>query len=894
MNRHYKIERAKKSLLMFLWVFLCGISLFAQPVKVGVYQNKPLVFVGNEGKVKGIAIEILENIASRENWRLEYQEGTLNECMEWLSGGKIDIIAGLAYAEERSDQYDFTNETILTNWGQIFTKPKSRYQSFLDMENKTIAVLEGDIYYHEFKRLMENFQIQCHYRETLDYKTIFELIDKGETDAGIISRLHDADYEEMFPVKKTPIVFCPVEIRFAVTRNRHRDLLRRIDHNLNLFKRDSRSLYYQSLQSWLDIVPKPGFPLLLKQLLIALGVILILFIMISIVLRRKIKVKTRELEIKYKELQTEIAERKMAEEALFTRDEQFRRAITQADAVAYQRNYENERFTFIGEEIQALTGYHPAELTQAVWRGLIQECVMRGEGAGLSMEEAINKTREGKLKEWRADYRILTRDGQERWIADSSIQITDETGIPISSLGILQDITERKRAEEQLLHDAFYDALTGLPNRALFLDRLKLLIGHSRRREDYLFAILFLDLDRFKNINDSLGHIVGDQLLIEVAQRLEGCVRPGDSAARLGGDEFTIILDDINDANDATRVAERIQKKLSFPLKLNGQEVYTSASIGIALSTTSYEKPDDMLRDADTAMYRAKEKGRSCHVVFDAQMHDQAVTLFTLESDLRHAVERNEFAYFYQPIVSLETGRIAGFEVLLRWEHPQRGIINPDEFMEISEETGLIIPIFEKTLKESCIRICEWQKRFPSDPPFSISINLSAKQFTQNEWVDQIREILYENRLEGKYLNLEITESLFMEAEDRVFSLLRKLKELDIQLHIDDFGTGYSSLSYLHRLPIDAFKIDSSFVGRMNVEPVNLEIIRTILTLAHNLGHKVTAEGVENGEQYAQLMALKCHYGQGTYFASPMRDSDIDAFLHQKPKWGSHFKKERD
>jgi diguanylate cyclase (GGDEF)-like protein/PAS domain S-box-containing protein len=876
--------------LIFVW----GFSLFAQTIKVGAYENKPLVFVGTEGKVQGIAIEILENIAVREGWTLEYKEGTLNECLAWLSEGKINLIAGLAYSEERSDEYEFTRETLLTNWGQIYSRRKSRYQSFLDMDSKTIAVLKGDIYYHEFLRLTENFQIHCRFIEVENSKNVFEMISGGEADAGIVSRLHDPNYEKIFRVERTPIVFCPVEIRFAATRDKHRDLLRKIDHNLNLLKRDSRSLYHQSLQSWLDIVPKTGFPLWLKQLLIALGVVLIIFVVTSIVLRREVKSKTRELEIKYRELQTEIAERKIAEEALSTRDEQFRRAITQADAVAYQRNYVDNQFTFIGEGIQSLTGYRPTELTQEVWRGLIQECVIRGEGAGLSMDEAVKLTRNGELKEWRADYRILTRDGQERWLADSSIQIPDESDKPSGALGILQDITERKRAEEQLLHDAFYDSLTGLPNRALFLDRLKLLIGHSRRREDYLFAILFLDLDRFKNVNDSLGHIVGDQLLIEVAHRLEGCVRPGDSVSRLGGDEFTIILDDISDVNDATRVTERIQKKLSIPLKLNGQEVYTSASIGIALSATGYERADDMLRDADTAMYRAKDKGRSCHVVFDAKMHDLAVTLLTLESDLRHAVEHNEFTYFYQPIVSLETGKTAGFEVLLRWEHPRRGIINPDEFMEISEDTGLIIPIFEKTLKESCIRIREWQKRFPFNPALSISINLSAKQFTQNEWVDQIEQTLRKNELEGKYLNLEITESVFMKAEDQTLSLLRKLKQSDVQLHMDDFGTGYSSLSYLHRLPIDAFKIDSSFVSRMDVEQVNLEIIRTILTLAYNLGHTVTAEGVENVEQFVQLKALKCNYGQGNYFAPPMRASDIDAFLNQRPKWEIYYRRDRD
>lgn len=441
------------------------------------------------------------------------------------------------------------------------------------------------------------------------------------------------------------------------------------------------------------------------------------------------------------------------------------------------------------------------------------------------------------------------------------------------------DVTERKRAEAQLIHNAFYEALTQLPNRALFVDRLEQAARRAKQQPDYFFAVLFLDLDRFKVVNDSLGHLIGDQLLCSIAGILKNCTSPTDTVARFGGDEFAILLEGIQDVNDATRVADRIHQALSAPCYLDWCEVFTTVSIGIALSTTDLEKPEDLLRDADMAMYRAKAQGKACYEVFDMAMHAHAVARLQLETDLRRAVERQEFVVYYQPIISLPTAKIAGFEALLRWQHPERGIVSPTEFIPLAEETGLIVPIGWWTLREACRQLGLWQKQFPTSQPLTMNVNLSGKQFSQPDLLQQIDEVLDSTEVEEGTLKLEITESAIAEGSDMVTALLQQLQKRNIQLCIDDFGTGYSSLSRLQNFPINTLKIDRSFVNRIGPIGENSEIVRAIVTLAQNLGMDVVAEGVEVLEHVTALIALQCQYGQGFYFSRPVNGEVAGAML---------------
>ncbi|MBD2250768.1 EAL domain-containing protein [Nostoc parmelioides FACHB-3921] len=446
-------------------------------------------------------------------------------------------------------------------------------------------------------------------------------------------------------------------------------------------------------------------------------------------------------------------------------------------------------------------------------------------------------------------------------------------------LSIARDITALKQAEAKLIHDAFHDSLTGLPNRALFVERLERSLAVAKRHPDYRFAVLFLDVDRFKVVNDSLGHMIGDQLLSALARRLEMCLRAGDTVARIGGDEFTILLDDLKDLNDVINVVNRINMALTGAFNLSGHEVFSTISIGITLSTTTYNLAEELIRDADIAMYRAKALGKARHEIFDFSMYSQAAQLLQLEMDLRRAVERQEFQVHYQPIVSLETYKIIGFEALVRWQHPQHGLVSPERFISLAEETGLIVPIGYWVLREACRQMRAWQLEFPAHPPLTISVNISSKQFCQPNLIEQIHQILQDTGLEASSLKLEITETVLMENYESATAMLLQLQEMNIQLHLDDFGIGYSSLSYLHRFPSSALKIDRSFVINIGANGKNLEIVQAIISLAHSLNIDVIAEGVETMDQLRQLQIKKCKHAQGYIFSQPLDSQSVDTLI---------------
>ena len=539
---------------------------------------------------------------------------------------------------------------------------------------------------------------------------------------------------------------------------------------------------------------------------------------------------------------------------------------------------------------QKILGYGPEELA-----GTSSMDQIHPDDRARVLEASVKARNTGRGEQ--LEYRIRHKDGSWRFLESTSSVIQSPEGESDGLVVVNRDITDRKRAEEKLVHQSFHDGLTDLPNRALFLDRLSRAVTLSRRHSDFKFAVLFIDIDEFKVFNDSLGHAAGDSLLIQVAQRLTASLRGVDTVsrsrvsenaepfigestlARPGGDEFTVLIEELRDPSDAIRVAERIQQKLAIPFDFSGQAIVLSVSIGIAFSSNVTVDAEDVLRDAEIAMYRAKNAGKSRCEVFDQVMHADAIKRLQLETDLRKALDLNQFLVYYQPIVSLSTSQVVGFETLSRWQRPE-GLVMPGEFITVADETGIILPMNRQLLYDACRQLRAWQMLFPSSPPLTVNVNITPKQFAQPDLAAEIGKILQETGLDPSCVNLEITETIAMADADRSALVLSELKALGVRLEIDDFGTGYSSLSRLQHFPVDILKIDRSFVSRMDTDAETSEIVRIIVMLAHGLHLKIVAEGVETQAQADMLKRLGCELAQGYLYSKPVPSEAIESLLH--------------
>jgi diguanylate cyclase (GGDEF)-like protein/PAS domain S-box-containing protein len=576
----------------------------------------------------------------------------------------------------------------------------------------------------------------------------------------------------------------------------------------------------------------------------------------------------------------DITERKNAENALRKSETRYMLAATGASVGLWDWDVENDT-VFYSTRWKSMLGYGEDEIGPSAeeWLGRIHP----DERERVTAEIDVLSRYEGLHNNFEIEHRVAHKTGSYRWVLCSGVAVKGDTGRTERLVGSQQDITERKRVEQQLLEDAFHDALTGLPNRLFFKSLVERCLGRSRRREDYFFSVIILDLDRFKVVNDSLGHAVGDRLLVAVARRLKPLLRPSDTMARFGTDQFGILLEDVRNADDPARVARRIQSNLEKPFLVgeDDREVVISASLGIASNATPYEEADALIRDADTAMHRSKLRGAAAFEVFDADMRQQAVERLQIETELRGVVDQGQLRTFYQPIMAIPDTSLVGFEALLRWEHPERGLLLPAEFLRVAEETDLIVPMGWWILKDACKQMKHWHDTIEGAVDLGVSVNLSGRQLVQGDAFDQVASVLEDTDLSRGALRLEMTETVMMEGGKRSTDLCNKLKELSVRLHMDDFGTGYSSLSYLHSFPLDILKIDRSFVSRMTERPKFSEIVRAIVDMAHGLGMKVVAEGVETQEQFDLLAGFGCDYAQGFIFSTPVGAAEAENLIQK-------------
>ncbi|MHC5741411.1 MAG: EAL domain-containing protein [Nostoc sp.] len=580
----------------------------------------------------------------------------------------------------------------------------------------------------------------------------------------------------------------------------------------------------------------------------------------------------------YQQLKTELAERQKTEADL-RQSEQRYASLAAAVPVGIFRTDAQGNCFYVNERWCSLTGLTSEEAAETGWiKGLHAD----------EREKVLNKWYSAIRENghFRLEYRFQKPDGTVTWVFGQAVAEYDAARKITGYVGTITDISEhiavlrdRQNAEEQLVYNALHDALTDLPNRNLLMKRLELALNRANRIETYYFAVLFLDMDRFKIINDSLGHLTGDQLLTVIAHKLKSQIRSVDLAARLGGDEFVILLEDIDSIEDAVAVAERILAEFQAPLMVNRYEVFITTSIGIVLGTKNYLQASDLIRDSDIAMYRAKSQGKNCYRIFDVEMHTQVLKRLNLENDLRKAIEREEFIIYYQPIIDLNRNHVIGFEALVRWQHPTRGLVPPSEFVPIAEETGLIVPLDSWMLYTACQQLARWQTQFSGQFPLKVSVNLSVQDLRKATLVKDVERTLAQTGLDGNSLTLEITESMLIDNIIETIKILEQLKALGIQISIDDFGTGYSSLNYLHRLPADTLKIDRSFVNQMHEGSRNYQVVETIITLSNQLGLEVIAEGIETQQQLQWLQQLGCEFGQGYFFFKPLAVDEIETLF---------------
>ena len=841
------------NLLLCLCLLGCAWSTAAEArtVRVGVYANEPKIFADVNAQPSGILGELLQAIANEERWQLQTVPCAWQQCLQLLQDGEIDLLPDVAFSEERAQLMDFHQVPSLFSWSQLYSHEELRLQSVLDLRGLRIAALEGSIQFQYLQSLLGSFGLQAQMIPLSDLSQGFAMVLAEQADAVVANQLFGDYHAANYRLSATPIMFQPAQLFYATRKGANGELLSAIDQHLQNWQSAPGSIYFQVLQRWSGAPQQRSVPVLFWWGLALLAALLTLAIGGSLLLRRQVADKTRHLKTSEARLNTILDS---VEAHIYIKDPQLR----------YQ--YVNRKVCeLFGRSAEQVIGHSDADFfdsdtAQAL--GINDRRVLAGERIE---SEETNRDRYGRNERTYFSVKLPLR------AADGSIY---------ALCGISTDITEHKKNLEQIHQLAYYDALTGLPNRRLLLEHLQFALARSARsrREG---ALLFIDLDNFKQLNDTLGHDMGDLLLQHVSERLLNQVRLEDSLARLGGDEFVLILENLEPEPQAAiatieHVAEKLLRALATPFELPGYNHSGSASIGVALFSQPHDKPEELLKHADLAMYEAKAAGRNTLCFFDPRMQQALAARATLEHELRRALSEAQLLLHYQPQVD-ERGELLGAEALVRWQHPQHGLVPPGEFIPLAESTGLILPMGRWILHTACQQLASWAND-PQRAELTVAINVSARQFHHPDFVTDVLSALQKTGANPHKLELELTESQLVQDIEALINKMGQLRAYGVRFSLDDFGTGYSSLSYLKRLPLDQLKIDRSFVRDLLDNASDTAIVRTILALGQALELRVIAEGVESQAQRDALLSLGCRHFQGYLYGVPQPAEQIGVY----------------
>lgn len=827
---------------------LLATSVFAQPaqreLRVGVYQNEPKIMLGADGKPSGILGDLLGALAEKEGWRLKAVSCEWQECLRALESGELDLLPDVAYSDQRAAVYDFHAVPALLSWSQIYKRRGTQINTALDLHGKRVAVLGGSIQEDYLVNQFQAFDIQGTLVQVSSLQEGFSNAANGKVDAVVANRFYGDYQAPRYQLEPTPLLFQPSKLYYATAKGRNSDLLRAIDQHLSLWESHADSPYFRIMRRWTEVPQDLATPHYVWWSLGALVVLLLLAVGVSLRLRRQVASKAWDLQSTEARMATILGS---VEAYIYIKDL----------SLTYQ--YVNRKVAdLFGVPAEQVVGKKDADFFDAatVERLRVNDLRVLERGERVEAEET-NRSADGS-----AQHTYLS----------VKIPLLDRHGAIYALCGISTDITKHKEAEAAIHRLAYYDPLTQLPNRRLLIERLQQALTAHRRNMEF-GALLFIDVDNFKDLNDTLGHHMGDLLLSQIATRLTGCTRAEDTLARQGGDEFVVMLQDLSPRIDvatdqAHQVALKILQQLGAPYTLEGHRYQTSVSIGVTLYAGTTSSHEDLLKQADMAMYKAKSDGRNTVRFFNPAMQEQISARTALEADMQLALQRVEFALYYQPQVD-GMGAQTGAEALVRWQHPQRGLVAPGAFIAAAEASGLILPLGRWILQTACTQLTVWADD-PQRSGWYIAVNVSARQFQQADFVEQVQSVLQQTGAKAGQLELELTESQLVHDVETVIAKMQALKAMGVRLSLDDFGTGYSSLSILQRLPLDKLKIDQSFVGRMLTSPQDTSIIRAIITLGESVGLQVIAEGVETEAQHRALLQLGCHHFQGYLFGEPM------------------------